>query len=46
MAASYASLVRQRLCAHATRMLGVEDAAVFVRELLRPDRVIGRTWWE
>jgi HD-GYP domain-containing protein (c-di-GMP phosphodiesterase class II) len=40
LAASYASLVPQRLCAHATRMLGVEDAAVFVRELLRPDRVI------
>ena len=40
MAASYASLVPQRLCAHAIRMLGVEHAAVFVRELLRPDRVI------
>lgn len=40
MAASYASLVPQRLCAHATKMLGVEQAAVFVRELLRPDRMI------
>ena len=39
-AASYAPLVPQRLCEHATRMLGTERAAVFVREVRRPDRMV------
>jgi HD-GYP domain-containing protein (c-di-GMP phosphodiesterase class II) len=40
IAASYAPLVHQRLCVHAAGMLGVEHAAVFVREIRRPDRMI------
>ena len=40
IASSYAPLVVQRLCVHARRMLGVQHAAAFVREVRRRDRMI------